>query len=407
MMQVPREAASFQAYVGVVSAAIRAQMGSSGLVVVVFDEPEILTPAKREEQARRDAGRTRQQPVHSEDIDPFPKTDNYTREELLRAKDCHAIVGCRAARLRFFDETGRQVLQRLQRSIDAWAAQGEQSVVLFDGLDPRGADRPVGAPRRPQIWGSDSEMARLFEHAPEGEGDLKLALVEERVRQIALQENGPLRGVSLHMTVTIDTDSIAIELLERGRRAAERPELSAAVNGVLCMRERSNKRDRWDDEDRNAVYWVVDYDKLFRLIQRDMWGPCREPSAQQERAAMALMVAGWAISGCDFADVKGLNAAMIFEVLPSMVKTMPETMELLQSAWSGDRHQVLRIALALKRLVLLAAGSYGERPNHRKATVQDLLHVDLAPLKRGAWTVSYWSGNEMRGNLADFAFAGV
>ena len=412
MMQVPRDAAAFQAYVGIVANAIKAAMGSAQVVVVVFDEPAILSPAKREEQARRDAARTKTVPLSSEDLRPYPTSDDFGMAELHSAANCHEIVGCRAARNRFFDETGRQILARLAKTAKTWEDGGlGSSVVVFDGLDPRGADRPLGAEREPRMYGSDPVVAALFEHGPEGEGDRKLALIEQRVREIALlpEEERPdcLKNPRLHVTVTIDTDSIAIELLEKGRRGVENPLLSECVKGVLCMRERSNKRDSWDD-DPGAVYACLDYDLLFQMLQRDFWGISREPSPADQRLTIALMVAGWALAGCDFTAVKGLRADMVMNAIPSFVKTAPDHLALMAHAWDGDRESVKGLVPALKRLVLLCAGNYGDQPRAKKATAEALRDVgfgrEINPLLRGAWVAAYWSNNEQRGNLAEFGF---
>ena len=412
MMQVPKEAASFSAFVGIVTNAIRSAMGSARIVVVVFDEPAILSLAKREEQMRRDATRTRTVPITSSDFKAYPTDDNFGMDDLNGAPNCHDIVHCRAARSRFFDEVGCQVLDRLKKTILTWESSGfGSSAVVFDGLDPRGAGRPVGATREPQIYGSDAEVSAMFEHAPEGEGDRKLALIEQRVREIAHvpERDRPafLKTPKLHCTVTIDTDSIAIELLEKGRRSVENPHLSSCVKGVLCMRERQNKRDSWDD-DPGAVYCCLDYDLLYQMLQRDMWGMHREPSAADQRLAIALMVTGWALSGCDFTSVKGLNANMIFDAVPSFVKTAPACLALMENAWGGSREDVMAIVPALKRLVLLCAGNYSDQPRSRKATVQYLREVGQGivtePLLRAAWVASYWSNNEQKGNLSDFGF---
>ena len=106
MMQVPQKAATFSAYTGIVTNAIRSAMGSAAVVVVVFDDPAYMTAAKREEQTRRDAARKKTEPVCSVDLFPYPTDDNYGIAELTGTTDCHAIVKCRASRQRFFDETG-------------------------------------------------------------------------------------------------------------------------------------------------------------------------------------------------------------------------------------------------------------------------------------------------------------
>lgn len=403
MMQVPQKAATFSAYTGIVTNAIRSAMGSAAVVVVVFDDPAYMTAAKREEQTRRDAARKKTEPVCSVDLFPYPTDDNYGIAELTGTTDCHAIVKCRASRQRFFDETGRQILLNLKKSIASWAQGGAESTVIFDGLDPRGAQRPYGEPRETQIYGSNETIAALFQRDEHmGEGDLKLAWVEQRARELA--ESGDLEA-KLHMTVTIDTDSIAIELMEEARRRCG-PEPDRPVMGVLCMRERQNKRDAWDD-DPGAVYWAVDYASLFELIQNDLWGLRKQPSHDEARMATALMCAGWALAGCDFCKVAGLNADMVMQALPSYLHTAPGLLGLMPRAWSGDREAAKGITDALRRLVLLCAGNYGDQPRARKATVENMRNHDNLTLLRACWTTAYWSKHEFRGDLSDFGFTAI
>lgn len=401
MMQIPQSAASFAAYTGIVTSAIRQAMGTAHVVVVVFDDPAHMTEAKREEQMRRDANRKKTQPVCSVDIVPYPTNDAYGVAELTGTSDCHAIVKCRASRQRFFDETGRQVLANLNKSISSWEQSGAKSVVIFDGLDPRGATRPHGAPRETKIYGSDPEWDALFQRDfPIGEGDLKLAWVEQRVRDLAEEQKLDTR---LHMSCTIDTDSIAIELLDEARRQCQ-PDPEHPVMGVLCMRERAQKRDECDD-DAKAVYWCVDYAHLLRLLQAHMWGRTKEPSLEQQRKAMTMMAAGWALAGCDFVRVPGLTAAMVFDAMPSYLSTAPELVDLVTQAWSGDRARVKEMTPAFRRLLLLCAGNYEDQPRARKATVAKMREYDAEALLRASWTVSYWNQCEFTGALRDFGFS--
>jgi len=403
MMQVPKQAASFAMYTAIVTNAVRAAMGSAAIVVVVFDEPKFMTAAKREEQMRRDASRKKVEPVCSRDLFPYPTDDNYSVAELTSTTDCHAIVRCRGARQRFFDETARQVLINLKKSISSWAEGGSQSCVLFDGLDPRGAMRPRGEPREAGVFGSNDEIAALFQRStPIGEGDLKLAWVEDRVRQLALDEK---LSTQLHLTVTIDTDSIAIELMEQARRNCE-PVPVHDVKGALCMRERAQKREL-GEEDSQAVYWVVDYSNLLEILQQRMWGKGREPSAAMQRTANALMCAGWALAGCDFCQVKGLKADMVMDALPSLLKTAPQLVETMELVWSGDRAAAKQVTGALRRLVLLCAGNYEDQPRSRKATVSNMREHDNLTLLRAAWVASYWSQQEFTGDLTDFGFTAI
>ena len=403
MMQVPANAASFAAYTGIVTNAVRAAMGSAAVVVVVFDEPEHMTAAKREEQMRRDATRKKKVPVCSHDLFPYPTSDNYGIPELTSTTDCHAIVRCRASRQRFFDETARQVLINLKKSISVWAGNGDESVVLFDGLDSRGALRPAREPRVAQIFGSCDATAALFQReTPIGEGDLKLAWVEERVRQLAFEEK---LHAQLHLTVTIDTDSIAIELMEQARRNCE-PAPVNDVKGALCMRERAQKREM-GDEDSHAVYWVVDYANLLEILQTRMWGAGKEPSAAMQRTANALMCAGWALAGCDFCQVKGLKADMVMDALPSLLKQAPQLVESMAVAWSGNRDATKQVTAALRRLVMLCAGNYESQARSRKATVASMREHDEQTLLKASWVASYWSQQEFTGDLTDFGFTAI
>ena len=401
MMQVPQNAATFAAYTGIVTNAIRAAMGSAGVTVVVFDDPAHMTNAKREEQARRDTQRKKTEPMCSVDIVPYPTSDSYGVPELTATTDCHAIVKCRASRQRFFDETGRMVLLNLKKSIANWAQEGAQSVVLFDGLDPRGALRPFGEPRVAQIFGSCDATAALFQREqPMGEGDLKLAWVEQRVRELTAQGKLPTK---LHMTITIDTDSIAIELMEQARRNCE-PLGGQDVMGVLCMRERSPKRDAWED-DPGAVYWAVDYNNLLELIVKDMWKV--PPAAPAQRMGIALMCAGWALAGCDFCKVAGLRADMVMDALPGYLNTAKELTPLMANSWSGDRDAAKNIEPALRRLVMLCAGNYADQPRSRKATAENMRQHDRLALLRAAWVTAYWSNVEFCGDLSDFGFTAI
>jgi hypothetical protein len=407
LLQVPQNACSFAAYVGIVSGMIKTAMGSAALVCVVFDDPACLTLAKREEQMKRDAARKKREPMCSVDIVAHPTTDDYGVPDLMATPDCHAVVGCRASRQRFFDETGKQVLAVLQRSIDSWAQDGHRAVVLLDGLDPRGADRPVGAPRETAIFGSCAETAALFQRDFDiGEGDLKLAWFEERVRQLTAE--GTLQ-MELHLTVTIDTDSVPITLLEQARRNCAPPQHD--VKGCLCMRERDQKREFGEDQG-SASYFVVDYANLLEMMQTHLWGLPRNrldllPSPEQQRAATALMCAGWALSGCDFVKLPGLKASMVMDALPSMLKASPGLVDSFASAWSGDRTAIKSVTPVLKRLVLLCAGNYEEEPRARKATVASMREHDHRTLLRAAWVMSYWHLNEMKGDLSDFGFGPV
>ena len=99
-----------------------------------------------------------------------------------------------------------QLVLQLPGEQDPTAAEG---AVIFDGVDPRGADRPIGCVREPGVVATDSMFEALFIHEEKiGEGDIKLAYVANRVREIvAGQACFPMKEARLHMTCTIDTVS--------------------------------------------------------------------------------------------------------------------------------------------------------------------------------------------------------
>lgn len=404
LMQIPNSASTFDAYTSIVTNVLKTAMGSAALVIVVFDEPENLSIAKAEEQRRRDQARNKTVILSSEDIKTHPTTDDYTKEDLETLVDCHPVVRCRPARQRFFDEVCRQVLLKLKTTVDTWSGQGHDCVVLFDGIDPLGALRPMNQPRRPQIFGTDPEVAAMFKRdTPIGEGDLKLSVVEQQVKDLVLDDQ---LECDLHITCTIDTDSLAISLLDTARRNCE-PIPVEQVQGVLCMRERATKRDLEEDEEAKASYFTVDYAHLFELLQIKLWGLARNPTPLEQRKATALMCAGWSLCGCDFVAMPGLNAGLVMSVLPSLLNTAPELLDLMEHTWCGDRERTLLATNALRRLVLLCASELSERPRARKATVEKMRNHDSSVLQRATWVTSYWNHHEFSGAMNEFGFGGA
>jgi len=236
-----------------------------------------------------------------------------------------------------------------------------------------------------------------------GEGDLKLSVIEQRVKDLVLDDQ---LECDLHITCTIDTDSIAISLMDAARRNCE-PIPAPHVAGCLCMRERATKRDLEDDDQARASYFTVDYEFLLELLQKKMWGVSKAPSALDQRKATALLCAGWTLCGCDFVGLPGMNAELVLNCMPSYIKTAPELLDLMDSAWSGDREATLGVTAAIRRLVLMCASNYADAPRARKATVEKMRNYDYSVLQRSAWVVSYWNHEEFVGSLVDFGFGGA
>merc|ERR1712086_1240465 len=119
------------------------------------------------------------------------------------------------------------------------------------------------------------------------------------------------------------------------------------------------------------------------------------------------MCAGWALAGCDFCNITGLKASLVMDAMPSYLKTAKDLSQLMNNSWSGDREASKSVLPALRRLVLMCAGSYSDQPRARKKTVEELRNHDKFTLLRGAWVMAYWSRVEFAGNLADFGFTAI
>ena len=410
IMRTPSFVKTLDGYAECFASQIFGVVKAAAFNVIVFDEPEFVSKAKGAAQRDRDRAGLKRQPVSSGDFEGLAlENDDYTLEELERVGNCHDIIPHRPAKPRFFDEVLRRAVPLLQQRIDADPAL-EGTVILVDGIDPRGADRPIGEPRNVAVWGSEKHNS-LFQRAPGvGEGDLKLALIQQRIRD--LTEEGDME-MRLHLTITIDTDSFAIELLETARRACEPPP-KTKVNGVLCFLESNSKcmailRDRMHE---GTNFLVCDYNRLFRRLQDDVWKPardkgCEPPTPLQERQCMALIAAGWALAGCDFVKLNGMKTPIFMETLPWVLKNQPEELLApLTNAWiENNRRQTLDMLPILSKVVRLCGKRMAQIGGRtRKAILERLDTPSEELLQRSIWTVAYWNGVEHRGNLSDFGF---
>jgi hypothetical protein len=393
--EVPQSQTSFYDYCEAIKRVVKSAMGSAAIVVVVFDEPATMSNAKREEQQKRDHQKQKKALLFSDDFTLHPKTDDYDRSAILATQNCRDIVHCRPARERFFDAVAKQVLEDLMPTVNEWNQQGSPTNLLFDGLDPRGAERPIGEARAPIIWGTDEELARFFAHAPIGEGDMKLSAIEDAVRaneMLPVAQRHPLvQEAWVHLAVTIDTDSIAISLLDKARRDVESRE-SGQFAGLLMMRDRGKR-----DAEGNYVtsYLCCDTSVLYNDLQKQMWSQFSgDTSARLQRTAMGLLVLGWISCGCDYSEVKGMRADLVLECLPSLIRELGQ-LDVVDSALNGNLEHIQSLEDVLYKLIKLCAYNYSERPRARKATVASLQSVGPVPLKRSVWCLSYWNRHEI------------
>lgn len=411
MMAVPKNCRTFDAYVAIVYTSLLRAIATAMVTFVVFDDPSAMTEAKLEEQKRRDSARASTAVVCSTDISA-PKDDDYTKEYIANSDDVHALKSCRGTRMRFFDEVAMTVMDRLKLQITKWEKSGHAGgYVVMDGIDSRGASRGMSEERVPGFVSSSTGLAEIFARSAQiGEGDLKLAALGRRVRELSndagkyetTEEKAHaerLKSTKLTMCTTIDTDSFAIELIEEARRSAEP---TSPANTLLCMRERAKKRGR--DDDYESHYLCCDVSLLHALLQRHMWGISRNPEPIEQRSAISLLVAGWSICGCDFVEMRGMRSDVVFDSISEVVKTRGDSLSKMQHAWSGDRETLTFTHQPLKDLFTTCGTRLLDVRMSNKNTIDDLRQPNELILNRVAWTVAYWNSCEFRGNMHEFGF---
>lgn len=402
MMSVPKSACTVDDFVGIVTNNLKRAIATCKLTLVVFDEPEHITEAKKEEQRRRDAARQATAVVCSSDVaSTVPTSDDYNKAAVERLPDVHVLVSNRGTRNRFFDEIMVRVLHNLESQNTRWRLAGfEVGDILFDGLDERGADRPKSEERLPRIFGTNSSLPPLFlRDVPIGEGDLKLADIGRKVRSLAKDESSSLKGVKLNLATTIDTDSLAIESIEEAKRTAEP---ASNFNTVICMRERAKKRD--SDGEMVSYYLCVDVSMLHALLQKHMFGMNTQPSPMDQRAAITLMAAGWALCGCDFVELKSMRADVVLESMPTVVKLHNRVLQNMHAAWSGKREELHMLEKPIKCLLSLCAMRLSELPRTNKQLVEGVRSPDVIPIRRASWVGAYWNSVEFKDNMDQFGF---
>lgn len=401
-MSVPQVASTVDEFTAIITNNLKRAIATSKLTVVVFDEPAHITEAKKEEQRRRDAARQARSVVCSSDLaSEVPVDDKYDVAVVEKLPDVHALMSNRGTRNRFIDEVVSRVFLNLEAQNMRWRLAGfTTGDVLFDGVDPRGAARPISEERSPVIFGTNPALAALLarEH-PVGEGDLKIADLGRRIRQSAAEGDPALSGLKLSLATTIDTDSLAIETIEEAKRAGEKAQ---NFNTILCMKERARKRE--PDGEALSYYTCVDVSMLHTCLQRLMWGINAQPSPVEQRASMTLMAIGWALCGSDFVELKGMRSDVVFEAMPIVSKVHGRVLAKMHAAWSGKREDQEQLQKPLRCLLAECAMKLSDMPRTKKQTLDAVREPDAIPVRRAAWLSSYWNSVEFKGDMADFGF---
>jgi hypothetical protein len=388
-------------------------------VIVVFDEPDAVTVAKREEQAHRDAQRKKREIVTSEDILQLPRTDAYNEADIITCPNVHGLIENRLTRSRLMDMVFCKIMEEACNATSTQVAM-LWSTLTLDGIDPRGDGRGHREVRSPSIFSTKPEMETVLRRTePIGEGDMKLVAVEKAIEVHRCQEGSPVSSVRVILHHTIDTDSILINLI------AEADRDSRGVNtltSLLCLREPQRKR-KGDTQATGAHYKVVDMAKLYRAVMLMMFKEDTTSVRKLGREAVALLAMVIAAAGCDFTgknQIKGLRANELMCTLSHLVSERPTMLPTMRGAWSGSIPETLKTCKVMQMVLnvhgrnlgegqhtvpaVLSAESYdGSVSTVRRKQALDVQNPSEEGLRRAAWVVAYWSGHEFK-ELAHFGF---
>ena len=404
MNAMPNTADTFHTYVSIISAQIEEACQAAAHVVVVFDEPEAVTMAKRSEQRRRDEMRQARVPVCSADLVATITNDNYSTNDLL-TNGCSVklLMEFRKARPRFYDAVCVAVMNRFRAAMEggAWS-------LTFDGIDMRGGDRGHGVPRDAGILSSDDAFWQplLNREVPIGEGDLKLTDVTQRVHDAALREGTPVHGVVLNLVTTIDTDSFAIELLQQNRRERRVEQEDQNELTILCLKERARKR-AGDDHVTDAHYLCCDMQVFHAKILEYVYGTrhLTQQVIDQQPAALALLAVGLACCGCDFVEVKGMRADVVLPVVRDIVRKQPEYLGKIAYLFAPERLTSFTVRKAMQAVacVLREYLEHIKDMPRMKLAKANASNVCDAQVLRALWTCAYWHQCEFR-NCEEWGF---
>lgn len=405
MMNVPSFVDTFKAYKDFLIQQLQIVINAAKHVVVVFDEPENITAAKREEQNARDARRTSKVPICSDDLVLCPVNDEYDRAALedpgLNTK---LLMDHRKARARFFDAVCVDVSNYFisnMPSVEGWS-------LTFDGIDGRGVERSRTASRVPGIVASHAVWEEILAREnPIGEGDLKLPDVCARVtkwRRANEREPKEVCNIVLFLLQTIDTDSFAIEAIAQSRREQEahtHNDGDASETVLLCLREPARKRKADDGGSNNqstkAYFRCIDIESFHTAILRHLFLSPLTVSFERRRAAILLFAVSVALCGCDFVEVAGLRCDLMLSAVRDVVRSSPEILTEAFAPYSGDAKTTVLFANALTTVVdAYVADLTHESAAHMQRRRSQASNIQEMQLLRGAWLAGYWSGTEFK-----------
>lgn len=404
VMSMPASVDTFPAYVNVLANQINGAIQAAAHVVVVFDEPAAITRAKAEEQKARDSRRTPQTPVCSDDLVACPKDDNYTKADLdAEGLNVRLLMNHRPTRGRFHDALCVAVLEHLKTN---FVGSDSSWSLTFDGVDERGADRPIGEQRQVGILSSHPELWKpvLTRNAPIGEGDLKLTDVTHRVHaQRRADPSSPLANIVLNLQWTIDTDSFLIELLQQSRREARSDEDDRNELTLLCLREPTRRRR--DEPPTPAYFQCIDMATFHASIVKYMFGTnvSLPDFEERTRLTMALFSASVALCGCDFVAVQGLRCDLIMPCVRDVARNNPDALKLMHGVFTGKADDTRNASDAIRAVLNNYLDSLAGLGGRMTKTRNNASKYNEMQVLRSCWVVSYWLGYEFK-NTHEFGF---
>ena len=388
VMAVPQTMTTFNEYVMIMVAQITPAIEAAAHVVVVFDEPKAMTRAKAAEQQARDARRKTKTPVCSNELVACITTDEFT-QDMLQADGCNVrlLMDHRAARSRFFDALCVAVLAHFSET----NGEGTWSLT-FDGIDARGAGRDFEERRVAGILSSDQDFwsALLARESAIGEGDIKLTDVAQRVHDAALVSGTPVDGVVLNLLVTVDTDSLVIELMKQAQRLQRKDEKDKNELTVLCLKEPARKR-KGDDFVTPSRFLCCNIAKFYE----DMCEYMDTSSSADNSSAVALMVGALATCGCDFLEVKGARADLMMPVVKDVIQKNPQILKVMGNIFKQKEDEIQLAKGAIETVLQSYANEISTKPRMARASASVNDYCE-AQLLRTVWITAYWSGREFK-----------
>ena len=288
----------------------------------------------------------------------------------------------------------------------------QSKVLVFDGVDPQGASRAFGTLRIPCMYSNNDDaenaLARSNDAPLVAEGDLKLTDIQSQFQY--LRDNGSFfQSIRLVLLSTIDTDSLAIELIHQSAKNCqhtERPDLPYPIKTVLCLREHTQRHKQTCTAERNEytppLLSCFDMETVHSSLAKELNAP-----PAYHRHTMVLLATVWCLCGSDFVKMKGMRSDVAFEAVADLCKGEDGVylLEKMQWMWQIDSDtkpeelnsmrcsMIIPITRVLNNVAtrLSAMPRMAKSADHIKEQLRCQETLNMSLLK-AVWCGVYWSG---------------